>query len=79
MKYQLPDETLAALHNLLHVASKEKVFVAGFAFSEGPIAITNFGNCTDSADLELYRLLCQICEEKRKAGLTIVEDLQKPV
>ena len=79
MKYELPEEVKLALYHLLQVASKYNTIVAGFAFMGEPPAITSFGNCVDHADIKLYQGLCDMYEEKKRAGLVLVEDVQKPV
>ena len=78
-KYQLPEATTQALRYLIQTAASEGVTVTGFAFKAEPPAITSFGNCPDKADLKLYEVLCKMVEEKQKAGLVVVENLEKPV
>ena len=46
---------------------------------EEPPAITSFGNCADHADIKLYPGLCEMYEKKKRAGLVLVKDVQKPV
>ena len=79
MKHELTEEVRLALYHLLQVASKNKVIVTGFTFTGDPPAITSFGNCTDHADIKLYQGLCDMYEEKKRAGLVLIEDVQKPV
>jgi hypothetical protein len=75
---KLPEATQQALHYLLQTASAEGVVLAGFALKADPAAITNFGNCPDKADLKLYEALCKVVDEKQKAGLVILDNVQKP-
>lgn len=79
MKYELPEKTQALLCTLIQQATEDGVIIAGFAFKVDPSAVTNFGNCTDRADLRLYDMLCKFVDEKKKAGLVEVTELQKPV
>lgn len=58
-----------AVANLLRVARRHKVLVAGFAFRFDTEAVCiNFGTCTDANEPELYKLLCEFAERQRAAG-----------
>jgi hypothetical protein len=71
---ETPEQVRTAIENLLRVAKRNGVIIAGFAFGakDGTRQITNFGNCTDCHKLSLYELLCKECEEKRAKGLVII-------
>lgn len=56
------------IEELLRVANRHKVVIAGFALSSDPLMIINFGNCTDSHDIKLYEKLCELAQEQRDAG-----------
>ena len=56
------------IENLLRLASRHKVAVAGFAFAADPPMIVNFGNCTDAHTLRLYEMLVKMCEDRRAKG-----------
>jgi len=75
---QLPEQTKAALYYLLQTAAKDNVTIAGFAFSENPPSVTNFGNCTDCGEIKLYELLCEMAADKRRAGQVLTETVPRP-
>lgn len=75
---KIPEQTKQALYYLIQTAQKEGVTIAGFAFSENPPSITNFGNCTDCGEIKLYEKLCEMAEDKRRAGLVQTETVQQP-
>lgn len=75
---KIPEQTKAALHYLIQTAAKDGVTIAGFVFSAEPPLITNFGNCPDCGDIKLYELLCEMAEDKRRAGLVQTETVQQP-
>lgn len=79
MKSKMPDSVLQALRYLVQTAAAENVVVCGFAFRAEPAAITNFGNCPDKADLKLYEFLCKLTEDKQRAGMVIIDRIEKPV
>jgi len=62
------EEVNYLIQELLRVANRHKIAVAGFAISVDPILITNFGNCTDCHDIKLYEQLCELCEQQRQRG-----------
>ena len=64
-----PIEVRTAIEDLVRLAAKHKMVVAGFAFGADPPCMTNFGNCSDAGDIELYAELCSIAEDKRRRGL----------
>jgi hypothetical protein len=66
-------EVQALIENLIRVASRNKVIVAGFAFAAEPSPmIFNFGNCGDAGDIRLYELLIKTFDVKRaQGGVTI--------
>jgi hypothetical protein len=66
------EEIQKMIEDLLRVATRNKIVVAGFAFSGEPPYVSNFGNCSDSHSLKLYETLVGICEGKRKAGKAIL-------
>lgn len=79
MKYEIPEATKQALHYLIQTAATDGVVVAGFAFKAEPTpCIVSFGNCPDKADIKLYEFLCKLSEDKVKAGLVVVDNVQKP-
>jgi hypothetical protein len=67
---EIPDEVRAALENLIQVAQKHKVKIAGFAmrYEISPF-ILNFGNVSDMGKLALYELLCEMADDKKAKGL----------
>lgn len=71
----MPVPVRLAIETLLHTASEYKITVAGFAFASEPMCITNFGNCNDAAELHLYRVLCDLFDQKRKAGMAHVASI----
>jgi hypothetical protein len=79
MKTDMPDSIQQALHYLIQLAASEGVVVCGFAFRSDPAAITNFGNCSDKADIKLYEFLCKLTTEKHLKGLVIIDRVDKPV
>lgn len=79
MKFELPEKTQSLLCALIQQATEDGVILAGFAFKVDPPAVTNFGNCTDRADLRLYEAMCKMVAEKKTAGLVDEMVLQKPV
>ncbi len=59
------------IEDVLRFAKRNKVIVAGFAFSVNNPFVINFGNCTDAGDLRLYEKLVEMCDEKRNSGQSI--------
>ena len=56
------------IENLLRVATRYHIYIAGFAFADNPLMISNFGNTNDCSDLKLYEELVKICDRKRTRG-----------
>lgn len=67
----MPLEVRQSIEDLIRLATKHKMIVAGFAFGSEPPCMTNFGNCSDMGDIELYAELCSIADGKRRQGLSI--------
>ena len=78
-KNMMPESMQQALRYLVQVAASEGVVVTGFAFRAEPAAITSFGNCSDKADIKLYEFLCKLVAEKERAGLIVIDRVEKPV
>jgi hypothetical protein len=81
MKYEISKEQQEVqnlIENLIRVAKRNNVVIAGFAFGINPPMISNFGNCNDAGDIKLYELLTKTCNEKRARGeavSTIVKEV----
>jgi hypothetical protein len=69
-KDKMPLEVRAAIEDLLRIAKLHKIIVAGFAFGSQP-CFTNFGNCSNMGDIELYLRLCDLAAEKVESGLVV--------
>lgn len=57
------------IEELLRVANRHKIVIAGFAIAAEPAMVVNFGNCTDCHKYELYEQLCALAEGQREKGL----------
>lgn len=58
----------AEIDILLRLAKRHNIVICGFAFSDEPPMLTNFGNRGDAGSLPLYERLVKICEKKQAAG-----------
>ena len=58
-----------AIEDLLRLAKRRGIIVCGFAFTDNPPAIINFGNCADASELKLYELLTETCKVQRGRGM----------
>ena len=61
-------EVQTAIEKLLILAARYKIYIAGFAFADEPLMISNFGNCNDCSELKLYETLVKVCDRKRARG-----------
>jgi hypothetical protein len=61
-------EIIALVENLIRVARRHNVYIAGFAFSSEPNMLTNFGNCTDCGDLRLFESLVHLRDKQIARG-----------
>ena len=67
----IPLEVQTAAENLLRVANRHKVIVAGYLFGLTPPFVVNVGNCVDSGELRLYQMLCEMHEKSKVASAVV--------
>ena len=72
---KISDDVKFAIEHLLVTAKKQKILIAGFAFSSEPPMIMNFGNCSDCGEAHVFARLCAISSEKIKAGKVQIENI----
>ena len=58
-----------AIEDLLRLAKHRGIVICGFAFTDDPPGIINFGNCSDAAEPKLYETLVEICKIQRDKGM----------
>jgi hypothetical protein len=58
-----------AIEDLLRLAKRRGIIVCGFAFTNNPPAVINFGNCADAAESKLYETLADVCKVQRAKGM----------
>lgn len=74
MKKELTEgqlEIKAALENVIRLASRHDIHIAGFTFSAEPPLIINFGNVSDMGDIKLYEKLVEMANRQREYGNAI--------
>lgn len=72
-------EVMNLLENVIRVARRNNIYVAGFAFSADSPMLVNFGNCSDCGDLKLFEKLISLrnkeLERSGQITQTIVEEV----
>ena len=61
-------EVITILENLIRVAKRNDITIAGFAFSAEHLMFINFGNCSDMGDLRLYETLLEFRNKQIEKG-----------
>lgn len=68
-------EVMNLLENLIRVAYRNKIIVAGFAFGITSPMLVNFGNCSDCGDIRLYEKLIGLRNKELEHGGEITKTL----
>lgn len=68
-------EVMNLLENVIRVARRNNIIVAGFAFALEPAMLVNFGNCSDCGDIRLYEKFVSLRNEQLKHGGQIAKTM----
>jgi hypothetical protein len=71
-------EVMNAISDLIRLATRHKIAIAGFAFAVEPPMISQFANTKDARNLVLYETLLKMCNakiEKGEVDTCIVEEV----
>jgi hypothetical protein len=61
-------EVLEAVNNLVRIACRNKIVVAGFTFGVVPAFVSSFGNTSDNLDPRMYKALLEMVKKKKEKG-----------